>query len=138
MREIASGIAPSGVCEYANLRIRKWGFMSDSNATLGGVISDARKKLGISQKELAAKIKRAEDDLPISAQYLNDIEHDRRSPGNDHIISQFAAILELSESYLFFLANRVPTELRSLNPDQNAVDRFVREAAVAFRRQGKS
>jgi transcriptional regulator with XRE-family HTH domain len=112
--------------------------MSDLNATLGGVIGEARKRLGISQKELAAKIKRAEDDQPISAQYLNDIEHNRRSPGNDHIISQFATILDLKESYLFFLANRVPTELRSLNPDQNAVDRFVREAAVAFRRQGNS
>ena len=111
--------------------------MSDSNATLGGVISDARKKLGISQKELAAKIKRAEDDQPISAQYLNDIEHNRRSPGNDHIISQFATILELKESYLFFLANRVPTELRDLNLSEAAVDRFVtKAAAIAFRKQG--
>lgn len=111
--------------------------MSDSNATLGGVISDARKKLGISQKELAARIKRAEDDQPISAQYLNDIEHNRRSPGNDHIINQFAEVLELKASYLFWLANRVPTELRDLNLSEAAVDRFVtKAAAVAFRKQG--
>lgn len=112
--------------------------MSVSSPTLGGVISEARKKLGISQKELAARVKRAEDNQPISAQYLNDIEHDRRSPGSDHMISQFAQILDIKESYLFFIANRVPAELRNLNPDQEAVDRFVREAAVAFRRQSKS
>lgn len=111
--------------------------MSDSGPTLGGVISDARKKLGISQKELATRVKRAEDNQPISAQYLNDIEHDRRSPGSDHMIRQFAQILDLKESYLSFLANRVPAELRNLNLDQDAVDRFVREAAVAFRRQSK-
>lgn len=110
--------------------------MSDTNATLGGVISDARKLLGISQKDLAARIKRAEDDQPISAQYLNDIEHNRRVPGSDHMIAQFASALGLQESYLFFLANRVPTQLRNLNPNPDAVDRFVREAAVAFRRDG--
>ena len=110
--------------------------MSDSNGTLGGVISDARRRLGISQKELAARIKRAEDDQPISAQYLNDIEHDRRSPGSDHIINQFAEVLELKASYLFWLANRVPTELRDLKLSEAAVDRFVtRAAAVAFRKQ---
>ena len=109
--------------------------MSDSQATLGGVISEARKRLGISQKELASQIRRAEDNQPISAQYLNDIEHNRRNPGSDHILAQFANALELSESYLFFLANRVPAELRALNPREEEVDRFVREAAVAFRRQ---
>ena len=108
--------------------------MSDNSTTLGGVISDARKKLGISQKGLAARIKRAEDDLPISAQYLNDIEHNRRVPGSDHMIAQFASALKLQESYLFFLANRVPAQLRNLNPNPDEVDRFVREAAVAFRR----
>jgi transcriptional regulator with XRE-family HTH domain len=110
--------------------------MSDSQATLGGVISEARKRLGISQKELASKIRRAEDDQPISAQYLNDIEHNRRNPGSDHILTQFANVLELKESYLFFLANRVPAELRALNPQEDEVDKFVRGAAVAFRRQG--
>jgi transcriptional regulator with XRE-family HTH domain len=110
--------------------------MTDTNATLGGAISDARKQLGMSQKDLAAHIKRVEDDGPISPQYLNDIEHNRRVPGSDHMIRQFASILKISENWLFFLANRVPADLRSLNPGAQDVDRFVREAAVAFRRGG--
>ena len=47
--------------------------------TFGTIISEARRAAGLSQKELAAKVKK-EDGQPISAQYLNDIEHDRRNP----------------------------------------------------------
>jgi len=43
----------------------------------------------MSQKELAGKIKK-EDGLPISAQYLNDIEHDRRNPPSEFLIAQIA------------------------------------------------
>lgn len=47
--------------------------------TFGKIVSAARKELGISQKDLAAKIVK-EDGETISPQYLNDIEHDRRNP----------------------------------------------------------
>lgn len=103
--------------------------------TLGNVISEHRKRKGLSQKELAARIKREEGDIPISPQYLNDIEHDRRSPSSDHMIKQFASELEVSENFLFFVANRIPAELRQYAPDAKAVDRFVHHAAVAFRQQ---
>jgi ribosome-binding protein aMBF1 (putative translation factor) len=46
--------------------------------TFGTIISEARRAAGLSEKELAAKVKK-EDGQPISAQYLN-IEHDRRNP----------------------------------------------------------
>ncbi|MBS0325433.1 MAG: hypothetical protein JSS46_02670 [Proteobacteria bacterium] len=41
--------------------------------TFGRYIADARKKLQMSQKELASQILREEDDEPISPQYLNDV-----------------------------------------------------------------
>jgi transcriptional regulator with XRE-family HTH domain len=103
--------------------------------TLGSVISDARKQKGLSQKDLAARIKREEGDAAISPQYLNDIEHDRRTPSSDHMIKQFATELGMSENFLFFVANRIPAELRKFTPDAEAVDRFVSSAATAFRRQ---
>jgi transcriptional regulator with XRE-family HTH domain len=78
-----------------------------SDVTLGGVIAAKRKELGLSQKELATKIRR-EDEEAISAQYLNDIERDRRSPSSDHMISQFASVLGLDADFLHYLNGRFP------------------------------
>ena len=66
--------------------------MSERDQTFGRASSQARKALGWSQKELAQKILRA-DGESISPQYLNDIEHDRRSPSSDRMVQQFANVL---------------------------------------------
>ena len=97
--------------------------------TLGQTIADARKELKLSQKELAAKIKREDEDASITPQYLNDIEHDRRVP-TSFLIGQFAAILKTDADYLHFLAERVPDDLRRLTVDQK---QFA-SSMVAFRR----
>ena len=47
--------------------------------TFGEAITRARKDKRLSQKQVAAGTLK-EDDQAISAQYLNDIEHDRRNP----------------------------------------------------------
>lgn len=86
--------------------------MSAQSMTFGQAISKARKAKGLSQKELAALVKKEEDGGPISPQYLNDIEHDRRSPTSDHLIKQFAAMLDEDEGYLFVLAGKIPDDLR--------------------------
>ena len=97
--------------------------------TFGQVISEARKKLGISQRELALKVLK-DDGASISPQYLNDIERDRRNPPGDHLLEQFARELKLDADYLYFLAGKLPSELRSgtSSPKQ------VTEAFRAFRR----
>ena len=78
--------------------------MSEEPVTFGQAISAARRKLGMSQKQLAERIRREEEeDGSISPQYLNDIEHDRRSPSSDHMIQQFSRALDLSENYLCYL-----------------------------------
>ncbi len=51
--------------------------------TFGLAIAKARKAKGLSQKELAALVVKDEEGGAISPQYLNDIEHDRRSPTLD-------------------------------------------------------
>ncbi len=66
----------------------------------------------MSQKELAALIVKDEEGGAISPQYLNDIEHDRRSPTSDHLIKQFAKVLDEDEGYLFVLAGKIPDDVR--------------------------
>lgn len=79
--------------------------------TVGQTIADARRRKQLSQKELSAII-RKEDGSPISPQYLNDIERDRRNPPGEHLLSQFARALDLPEEYLYFLANQIPPKYR--------------------------
>ena len=97
--------------------------------TFGQVIATARKELGISQRELALRALK-EDGTPISPQYLNDIERDRRNPPGDHLLEQLARELALDKDYLYFLAGKFPSDVRSgtSSPKQ------VKEAFKAFRR----
>ena len=80
--------------------------------SLGDTISEARKKLGITQKQLAERIEK-EDGKPITPQYLNDIEHDRRTPTAPQIIEQFASALELPAEVLYFQSGTLPADLVS-------------------------
>jgi len=108
--------------------------MADEPRTFGTYISEERKKKGLSQKQLAELIER-EEGGSISAQYLNDIEHDRRSPSSDHMIQEFARVLKVSANYLYYLAGRMPAVLRDANMRPQQVDRLV---ATAFRRNTPS
>jgi len=103
-------------------------------ASFGKIISDARKKADLSQKELAAKVKK-EDGRPISPQYLNDIEHDRRNPPGEFLIEQFAKALNLPKDSLMIAAGMLPEEIRKLATESIAADKpeQVTEAFKAFR-----
>jgi transcriptional regulator with XRE-family HTH domain len=98
--------------------------------TFGAYIAEARKVLKMSQKELAARIKREEDGQPISPQYLNDIERDRRNPSSDHLIQQFADVLKLKADYLHYLVGKLPDEIRR----KNLSVKDVEKAFMAFRK----
>jgi transcriptional regulator with XRE-family HTH domain len=102
--------------------------------TFGKRIADARKKLGLSLKELAARVKK-EDGQPISPQYLNDIEHDRRQPDSPHLIEQFAAELQIKPELLYFDAGKLSAD--AMHP--NANEEKIVAAYRAFRKtiQGK-
>ncbi|ALK09034.1 helix-turn-helix domain-containing protein [Blastochloris viridis] len=99
--------------------------MKPTTMTFGQAIAKARKAKGLSQKELAALIMKDEEGGAISPQYLNDIEHDRRSPTSDHLIRQFATELKVDEGILFLLAGKIPDDLRRQVTDPA-------KAAVAF------
>jgi transcriptional regulator with XRE-family HTH domain len=101
------------------------------SVTFGSYIAAARKKIQLSQKQLAERIKREEDQQPISPQYLNDIERDRRSPTSDHLIQQFAKVLKVDADYLHYLAGKLPADIRESNLSEEA----VRAVFTAFRKQ---
>jgi transcriptional regulator with XRE-family HTH domain len=100
--------------------------------SFGKIISEARKKLGMSQKGLAQRIKK-ENGESISPQYLNDIEHDRRNPPSESLITQFARELGLPEKYLILAAGAVPGDMK----EKVATSRpeAVEAAFQAFRRK---
>lgn len=100
--------------------------------TFGEAISEARKKLGWSQKELASKILREDEDA-ISPQYLNDIEHNRRNPSSDHMVQQFTDVLKIDADWLYYLAGKFPADVRQKKMSQQEVS----QAMVAFRRDPK-
>lgn len=98
-------------------------------SSFGRAITAKRKSLGLSQKDLAGKIMK-EDGTSITPQYLNDIEHDRRSPSSEHIVKQFADVLDISPNVLYWLAGRVPRDLAQKNIPPARIDK----AFAAFRR----
>jgi transcriptional regulator with XRE-family HTH domain len=115
------------------LAIRKSADYYKLAMTFGKIISESRKRLGLSQKDLAARIKK-EDGAPISAQYLNDIEHNRRNAPTGSLILEFARELKLDKDFLTLVAGTLPEDL------QNAVAQSperVAEAIKAFRRTMK-
>ena len=95
--------------------------MAANEKTFGGAISEARKAKGWALKDLASRVLR-EDEGAISPQYLNDIEHDRRSPSSDRMVKQFADALGIDRDWLYYLAGRFPED-----------EKQVAEAMVAFR-----
>jgi len=97
--------------------------------TFGETITQARRRAGLSQKDVAAHILK-EDGSPISPQYLNDLEHDRRNPPAEALLAQFAERLDVPLDYLCFVAGQLPQDLResSAQPERVAV------AFRAFRR----
>jgi transcriptional regulator with XRE-family HTH domain len=88
--------------------------------TFGRVLSEARKQAGLSQKELAERVKK-EDGEPISPQYLNDIEHDRRNPPSEYLIEQFARVLDTPPEVLYYEAGKLTPETQGLAPDKKRV-----------------
>jgi transcriptional regulator with XRE-family HTH domain len=100
--------------------------------SFGRVIVDARRRKGLSQKALAARIQK-EDGTPISPQYLNDLERDRRNPPSEHLLQQFAAQLDLDPEYVCFVAGAYPADLRA-TPGATPEPERVVAAFRAFRR----
>lgn len=101
--------------------------------TFGSVIAEARKRAGITQRNLAAQIVREKGAIGISPAYLNDIEHDRRTPSGSSIVGSLADALKLDAEYLLILAaGLLPSDLaeKAAKVDQ----RTYKDALALFRK----
>jgi len=96
----------------------------------GGVTDDfasmiraRRKELGLTQKDVAARI-RTEEGRAIGQTYLAEIERGHHPHPRPHLIEQFAQALEIDRDVLYLAARQVPPEvaeeLRRLTPEQRA------------------
>ena len=79
--------------------------------TFGQVLTEARKRAGLTQKEVAERLRR-EDGRPVDAPYLNAVEHDRRLPPTNFLIEQLAKIVGISADILFYHAGRMPADMK--------------------------
>lgn len=98
--------------------------------TFGEVIAEARVKVGLTQRQLAARIK-TEKGKPISPPYLNDLEHNLRHPPRGYLLEEFAKHLELDPDLLYFLSRRLPRDIVL----EKASEEQVLAAYRAFRQQ---
>jgi transcriptional regulator with XRE-family HTH domain len=105
--------------------------MSLDMSSFGSAVASARKQKGWSQKELATKIVK-EDQAAITPQYLNDIEHNRRSPTSSHLVKQFARVLDIDAEILFAVIGMLPEKERKLV--SKSTPQAVGDAFIAFRK----
>jgi transcriptional regulator with XRE-family HTH domain len=80
--------------------------------TFGQVLREARKKAGLTQREVARRLRR-EDGRVVDPPYLNAVEHDHRYPPEDFIVEQLAKIVGISPDVLYFHANRQPPDVKT-------------------------
>jgi transcriptional regulator with XRE-family HTH domain len=86
----------------------------------------------MSQKELAQKTKR-EDGEPISPQFLNDIERDRRRPGT-FILNALAEQLKLNADELHLIAGQLPPDVVERGADADRMKRVMEAFRRAYKR----
>lgn len=103
----------------------------EKHSTLGSVLADARKKTQKSLREMAERIQK-ENGTPITPQYLNDIEHERRTP-SPAVLEQLAAAYGFGADYLCLLAGTLPKDLHGKAGSEKA----SLEAWRAFRKKLK-
>src|SRR4051812_44117088 len=87
--------------------------------TLGRKIRDKRRELGITQRDLAEKVK-------IDFTYLSKVENDRGDPPSDEAIVRIAHGLDLDELELLSLAGKVPSTVRNLAAEDPEFAMFLR------------
>ena len=100
-------------------------------STFGRIIAEARKALGISQKELAARTHkeggvRSRRSISTTSNTTAEIRH------REYIIEQLAGHLGLSQEHLIAVAGLWPTDLREKLPGSDPLR--VEKAFTAFRK----
>ena len=88
--------------------------------SFGKIIRRERQRQGLSLKTVAERVLK-EDGQPITPQYLNDIEHERRHAPSPYLIGQIAKALGLAPEVLYYIAGQIPTDLANLQLDEETI-----------------
>src|ERR1700691_5756098 len=83
-----------GILKFQEVANEDIGRCTAGMKTFGEVIAELRKERGLTQKALAAQVKK-KDGTAIGLPYINDIEHDRRGPPASDFVVQLAEVLEV-------------------------------------------
>lgn len=97
--------------------------MHKAQTTFGSIIVSARKRAGLTLRDLAPLIHK-EDGTSISPQYLHDIETDRRNPPSDYLIDQLADVLQTPRDFLYYAARRLPSDISYKADERKALAAF--------------
>lgn len=101
--------------------------MKEVDITLGKLVLEGRKNKKLNLRDCASLIIK-EDGTPISFQYLNDLETNRRQSPTEHIIKQISNVLDIPLELLYFYAKILPNDLN--NADRTkiivAFKKFIR------------
>ncbi len=100
--------------------------------TFGSLIRSARKRAGLTQRQLAEKLARNDREC-ISFQYLNDIELDRRAPPGIWLLTQISEILHIPMDVLCFRARQYPEDILMEDVDDKKIERAFREFRRALK-----
>jgi transcriptional regulator with XRE-family HTH domain len=100
--------------------------------TFREVVADARMSRGLTQKALAARLKK-KDGASIGLAYINDIEHNRRNPPAPHFVAQLADVFGIPHDVLRLYARRLDEEVLSRQDDPSREQ--IVAAYTAFKRE---
>jgi transcriptional regulator with XRE-family HTH domain len=91
--------------------------------SFGEKIRDLRKKLGLSQRDLA-------DRVGIDFTYLSKIENNRADPPSEEVIKKLAKELGTDSDELVVLAGKIPSDLARVLAQHPEQLRFLRQFAT--------
>jgi transcriptional regulator with XRE-family HTH domain len=101
--------------------------------TFGAIVREARIKAGKTQRQLAELVKK-ENGNPITPQYLNDIEFDRRTP-SEFVTRQIAKALSLDPDRLMYIAGSLPQDIVKDIVKRGISDEQVKQIGQLFRKK---
>jgi len=96
--------------------------------SFGELIAYRRKELGLTQIELAARIK-GRSGGTVSQQRITDIEHDRFGVPRRPVLNQLARALKLDIDVLYLWGRVIPSDIRAEGLSEDA----IKKAWLAFR-----
>ncbi len=88
--------------------------------SFGKIIRRERQRQRLSLKAVSERVLK-EDGQPITPQYLNDIEHERRHAPSPYLIGQIATALGLAPEVLYYVAGQIPRDLANLQVDEETI-----------------